>query len=300
LEAVIQAWLARNPDAHPTGHIPFDEFAREAGKYPLSQGPRRMGSIFGILFLDPLASLDPTRRAIESSKYLAERSMFYLQHMPRILQEQMQLTFLELAQAREVVTVQAQTERLTRTAESFTRAAERLPDQFRDERKATVQQVLDGVSAEREKFFGQLFSEQTTVQQWLKEFRDTFAIGKEMAINVDGAGKALSAFVDRIEAARARPSLGTNTHTFDVREYGAAAKDIGAGAERLDSLLSSMDERGREINRMLGQTRKQGEELTDHVFNRGLVLGSILILQLLFVLIAYRLIVERLTRRSSR
>ncbi len=291
LEGIIQAWLVRNPDSRSTGYIPFHEFAREAGKYPPSRATQP-GSLFSLVFLDPLARLDPTRRAIEESKYLAERSMFYLQRMPKILQEQTQHTFLDLAQIREIKNAQAQAERFTRTTEIFARAAEQLPENFREERTAAVRQILEGLAAERTNFLNQIVAEQQTLHASLRELQQAFAAGKETAANVNAAADALSGFVDRIQQARTIKRQ-PGSRPFDVRDYGAAARDIGVGAEQLNSLLLSLEERRPQINLVLSQARKHGEEWTDHLFRRGLLLSSLLIVQILLALLAYRYLVQR-------
>ncbi|HWQ91678.1 MAG TPA: hypothetical protein VN673_08400 [Clostridia bacterium] len=291
LQEIIHDWLVRNPDSHSTGYIPFHEFAREAGRYPPGQDVQP-GSIFSLVFLDPLARLDPTQRSLEESKYLAERGMFYLQRMPKILQEQTQYTFLDLAQTREIQNAQAQAERFTRTTETFAQAAEQLPENFREERTAAVKQILDGLASERTNFFSQLLSQQQALHVSLRELREAFATGKDTAANVSAAANALSGFVDRIEQSRTSKRQ-PGSRPFDVREYGTAARDIGVGAEQLNSLLLSVEERSPQIDLVLSQARKQGEQWTDHIFWRGLLLSSLIIGQILLALLAYRYLVER-------
>jgi hypothetical protein len=54
-------------------------------------------SLFGLLFLDPMASMDPTTAAIEETRNTAERAMYYTQRMPTLLNWQMELFTYELA-----------------------------------------------------------------------------------------------------------------------------------------------------------------------------------------------------------
>jgi hypothetical protein len=295
LKKIIAEWIGKNPEAHPTGHIPFHLLAREAGSYPKAKG-RPTGSLFGLLFIDPLAGLDPTRQAIESSQYLAERSMFYLQHMPRILQEQTQQTFLNLAQTPEMVSIQAQAERLTQTAEGLAQATDKFPAQFRQERTAAVRQILEGVSEERARFLQQIVDEQAELQTSLKELRETFAMGKEMAANVRGAGDALAGFVHQIDLAQSRPSRRPDSRPFDVRDYGNAARDIGVGAEQVTTFLKSVEGSGSQVSHLLRQTKSQADEWADRTLTRALLVGSLLVLQVLCAVLVYRFLVERVIR----
>jgi hypothetical protein len=54
LAGIIRDWCAKNPDFRYTRFVPFEEFARQAGEDPVEHR-RTPDSLFGLLFLDPLA-----------------------------------------------------------------------------------------------------------------------------------------------------------------------------------------------------------------------------------------------------
>ncbi|MEM8867999.1 MAG: hypothetical protein AAGC73_06995, partial [Verrucomicrobiota bacterium] len=71
LKNLLSKWIAENPNIRQTSFIRFREFTSfMEQKEESSQGP---GSIFSLLYLDPLAGLDPTVRVIEESKLFGER-----------------------------------------------------------------------------------------------------------------------------------------------------------------------------------------------------------------------------------
>ena len=55
-----------------------------AGRRP--QATTAPTSIFSLLYLDPLAGLDPTAAAIEETRELGERAMYYTQRMPTLVE----------------------------------------------------------------------------------------------------------------------------------------------------------------------------------------------------------------------
>ena len=70
-----------------------------------------------MLFLNPLAGLDPTAMAIQETRQLAERAMYYSQRMPTLLNWQVQLLSLQLAgqpEIREILSLNSHRARLRR------------------------------------------------------------------------------------------------------------------------------------------------------------------------------------------
>ena len=149
-----------------------------------AQGPN---NVFRMLYLDPFAGMDPTARAIQETRRLAERAMYYTQRMPLLLNWQVELLTLELAGQPETKKVLADMDRLTRSFESFAKVADQLPQLVNDQRQAAIQQVFEGMSAEEKKF-----------RELLMETRQTLQAGSEMAIAVNTSVRSLDAFVKSV------------------------------------------------------------------------------------------------------
>ena len=62
LRSVIEQWVKENPGQYYVSHVRFTDFAttkRMTADSPQAKAP---GSVFGLLYLDPLAGLDPVAR----------------------------------------------------------------------------------------------------------------------------------------------------------------------------------------------------------------------------------------------
>jgi chromosome segregation ATPase len=221
--------------------------------------------------------------------------------MPKILQEQTLQSFLDIVQTHEVQLAQSQVERLTVTAESFSRAANVLPEQFRRERLATVQQVLDGFGAERTNLVNQLLSKEQQLEGLLGQLQATLGAGDRSATSIHSAADALAKLVDRFEKAKAqsRENRVPGSQPFDIREYGAAARDIGAGAEQLVQLTTSLERQSPQMERLLSQIQTRSNLWTSHLFNRALLCGSLIVLQIFLAAVAYRCISARVLRKQN-
>src|SRR5208283_2461220 len=111
----IQDWRRRNPDQRYVATTRLRELAIAVGQMPkaVTTAPN---SIFSLLYLDPLAGLDPTAAAIQETRQLAERAMYYSQRMPMLLNWQVQLLSLQLAAQPESKQLLADANRLTRSS----------------------------------------------------------------------------------------------------------------------------------------------------------------------------------------
>src|SRR5204862_277373 len=99
-------------------------------------------SVFGLLFLDPMASMDPTTTAIDETRNTAERAMYYTQRMPTLLNWQVELLTYELAVQPETKQLLADSSRFVQSSEAFAKTMEELPKVISREREAAIKQVL--------------------------------------------------------------------------------------------------------------------------------------------------------------
>jgi hypothetical protein len=277
--------------------IPFEEFARAAGQAPV-EGPVPPGSLFGLLFLDPFARLDRTRRAIEQSEYLAERSMFYLQRMPELLQDHSQLMFYGFAQSPEIQNLESDLERFSRASEMFAEGVREFPKQVAEERFAAVQQILQGLATERTNFIAQLHLEADQLQEPLQNLRTTMDAGSEMASSVKSASDSLIAFTELVQP---KGPGRTNSRPFDVREYGAAARDIGDSAGQLTALLQSLNHSSPQFGDLVAQVQKESHHWVDYAVGKLLLL-TLCVMVLICVIFLWRqyLLEKKFLAQASR
>ena len=97
LKDLLQDWRQKNPHQNSVGQIRFQEFVTAIGRMP-AKTKIKPTSIFSLLYLDPLAGLDPTVAAIKETRELGERAMYYTQRMPTLINWQAQLLAYQLTE----------------------------------------------------------------------------------------------------------------------------------------------------------------------------------------------------------
>jgi hypothetical protein len=276
LKDLIDEWRRKNPDQRYIGAIRFKEFVTALGRMP-RPGSTTPTSIFSMLFLDPMAGLDPTVAAIEETRLLGERAIYYSQRMPTLLSWQLELLAYEIAAQPESKQVLADAERLSKAAESFASTGRELPQVINDQRQAGIQQLLDGLK-----------SQATDVRQ-------TLSAGSEAATAINATIKSLDEFVRYVSPPTTNPAVtGANSKRFDVLDYGKAAGQVAEASRDLNALLASINQSAPLLVQMGQQTTANANSVVDHAFKQGLILISVFLVGLVVVGLIYRILVNKL------
>jgi len=276
LRDVIEEWRRKNPNLRYVGATRLRELAVAVGKTPRATtvGPN---SVFGLLFLDPLAGLDPTAEALAETRQVAERAMYYTQRLPTLLNWQVQLLSLQLTAQPEIKTALADAGSLTKSSEAFARLADQMPEVVSRERQAAIQQVLDGLAAERTNFLNGLAVREQSTGELLGEARRTLEAGSEAARAVQASVKSIDEFVRYVSPkteAAAAPATG---RPFNVLDYGNAASQIGLMAKDLQSLLTGVNQTTPELARLQHQAADEAKGVLSRAFWLGLTLIFVLL-----------------------
>jgi hypothetical protein len=293
LRDLIVEWRQKNPDQRYVGAVRFREFVTALGRS--TQPGASRSSIFSLLYLDPFSGLDPTAAAIEETRLLGERAMYYSQRLPMLLSWQAELLAYQLGAQPESKQLLSNAERLTASAESFAKLAEQLPRLINDQRQAAIQQFLQGVSVERSNVLASLASEEAKARALLVETRQTLESGSEMAKAVDAAVKSLDAFVRAASTPNSNRPPSAERKPFDVLDYGRAASEISAAARDLNSLVAALNQSVPQATQLSQRAVQDAESLVDRAFWRGVMLIVILLVGSLLAALTYR----RLTSRDQ-
>ena len=282
LRDLIQEWRAKNPHQRYIGPIRFREFVSALGETPTktTSGPT---SIFSLLYLDPLAGLDPTAAAIEETRELGERAMYYSQRMPQLLSWQVEVMAYQLADQPESKQILDDANRLALSAEIFARTSAQLPQLVNDQRQAAIQQLLDGLKAQN------------------TDVRATLNAGGDAATAINNAIQSLTEFVRYVSPTNASPaSASTNSHPFNVLDYGTAATQIGAAANNLNALLATINQTAPQLAQLQQQTAADANRVVDHAFRLGLALILVLLAGALVAGLLYRVLANKLALNGDR
>jgi hypothetical protein len=278
---MILEWRRQHPDQRYVGAVRFVEFAGALGERPTA-ATTTPNSIFSLLFIDPFAGLDPTTAAIEEAQQFGERLMYYAQRMPTLIAWQSELVALDLASQPESRQILTNAQQLATAADSFAKTTAQLPQLINDQREAAINQIFD-----------RLFSEQTNTSALLNESRATLVAGDEAARSINLAIKSLDDFVRYVSAPGTNSApAATNSHPFNVLDYGVAAGQIGAAARDLNAALASLNQSSLLLSNLSQTTTAGADRLVSKVFWRGLLL----IVLFLSGAVLAALLVRRLTK----
>lgn len=289
LRDLILEWREEHPDQRYVWSVHFLDFAEEEG-ISAQEASSRPGSLFGLLFLDPLAGLDPAARELEQTRYIAERAMFYIQRTPALVRWQAELLFDRLAAAPETEQFLTATARFTEASERLTKTVERLPDQIAEERRQLILQ---------------LESEETRLRGLLADMQQTLAAGSELTSQVNTTVGAIDALAARFDSG---PSP-RDAEPFDIKDYREAATRVSDAAQQLTVLVESMEQllaspgweqRLPQLRDVIGRFEAGGERMVDHAFRRGVVLILIFLVGFVLAMLSYRFTVDKLLGSSQK
>lgn len=260
VRVVIDRWRAENPTTRSVAQVRFADFAA----LELRRGEEQQGnnSLFGFIGLDPLSNLDPAVRELEQTRQLAERTIYYLQRAPSLLDMEVERLVYQLAAMPEAERTLANIDRLSRAAEAMGQLSARAPEIIASERQAIISQLTSA-----------LHTEQDRLQPLLVSLRDVLDAGTQTSQSVTGTVTALDAFVARLQPDEPQPaSAATPKRPFDITEYAATARDLASAAERVQALLAQLNESSKGVESVTRAATQEVSGIIDHAFKLALVL----------------------------
>jgi hypothetical protein len=255
LRAAIQNWRAHNPQPESVLGARAVGFASQVA----GSDTAKLGSVFNLLSLDPLAGMDPAVREIAQSRMFAERALYAARKLPRVMLPAVQ--------------------QITTSVESFGKVADQLPKLVNDQREAAIKQIFDNLATERTNLVATLAADDLKLRATLGELRQTLDAGNELLKSADTTTKTLDQFMGRFDAGTNAPPpvVNTNARPFDILDYATTAKEVTTTIKELNATITSLD-------RAVPQIQKAGETFEaagNRLLNRVFLIGAGLILLLL-------------------
>ena len=219
LRDLIDQWQRDNPTQYYVSHIRFLDFSESRHLYDRSGKPPPPGSLFALLFIDPMASVDPVARELHGYRLLTERMLFVAKRVPMILNWQIQAAILDAAENPQTTRFLASVDTFNNhlktfndTTVVFTNTLREYPKDLAREREALINEFLDGITIQRKAMF-----EGMTAQR--QAFNDSITVQRK------DLTKDLNAEHDRLEKllADARATLK------DIRDTSAAINSGASG-----------------------------------------------------------------------
>ena len=311
IDTLIQQWLAQNPDRRYAAYVRLDDFAAARTQAVSEQpGSGRASSIFGLMFVDPLAGLDPATKEIEQTRLFAERAMFYLQRMPQLVSWQAELLYLDTATEPEVASLVKDMNRVTasveRTTDEVAKLRGGLDGLVERERKAAIDQAFDRLSGEREALLNDLAARGPELDATLASLRETITSAQDAIESARGLSAEAQALVEAVDKLRAELDTGEPDPNAEpgptLDEYRATineARDLTAQLTELVGAVESVatsdlwEKRRADMDAAADDVEARTRAVIDHAFTKGLILVGVGLVGLLVVQVVLRLIPKR-------
>lgn len=285
VKEIIDEWRRRNPAVRAVGFIHFNEFAKTLDASADEQ--KKSESLFSLLRIDPFNSLDPAVREIAETRQLAERTIFYLQRAPGLLDMQIERTAYSFAVMPETKALLADVQRFSYVGSAADRLVATLPETLSRERKELIAQLMNELELRRE-----------AIGELTENLRATLVAGTDTA---NALHATLESF-DRIAARfAAKPGAAGSTEKgrpFDIREYIAMVRELAATTRELNALTARVDGTLPVVNQATENAAARMEQLANYLFWRLVLLLAIAVVLILAAALGYRVIVARMGGRA--
>ena len=286
LRQAIEVWHRENPLPRNVLGVRAVGLASEVAR-AMHTDQTSSGSVFNLLRLDPLSSLDPATRELAQTRLFAERALYVMQKMPTLVRWQTELLSLktmDLPTVRQLVTNSTE---LASSVERFAVAAEKLPAQ---------------VSAEREEILKALQAQEKSLTPLVNEVRQTLTAGAQMSTSLNTTLGTFDTVLKDLGLGdtNSAASPDTNSQPFRIEDYRQTAAQLEATAQQLTKLLVTFDQTlastnlsqlSAQVGPAVQQAEAGGKQIVDYAFRKALVLLAIVLGGVLL----YRFVSARLT-----
>jgi len=183
LRTLIDQWRKTHPDQYYVGQMRFADLStfRQYGLDPASVKP---GSVFSLLYINPLPSLDPVADELRQYRMLTERLAFVMVRMPTLLSWRVEAALNLAADLPQADRVVASTTQLSGAADRLVDVFAKYPNDLTAERKAAIEQWFVGMDAQRQAIQKELDSQHSQLGATLTEARHTIADARAAADSI--------------------------------------------------------------------------------------------------------------------
>lgn len=280
---LIAKWRSANPTVRSVSYIHFLEFA-QAIDPDYAREVDEPGNLFALVGLDMFASLDPAVREIEQTRHLAERTIYYLQRAPNLMDMQVERLSYQLSVMPEARSLLEDTQRISLVGTAADRVSRELPDLVSREREALVEQLMSELERHKD-----------TVSSAAEDVRATLQSGTETLNTLHAALESLDRIMARFPQPGPRAETSPPRKPFDVNDYTMLARELTTTIGQLDRTMQQIDKSTPALQALTGGTIAQLESTANRLLIK---VGSLIVLTLLGILgimIAYK----NLSRRMS-
>lgn len=273
LRTMIHKWRATHPKGkYFMAAIPLKELAQLRGESPVPGEKEPRGF---------LAEVSQALVKVDEAFLLAERGMFYVERMPRIVALQTDLLLSQVSNTPMVAQLAVDSNRITNSFEELSQTAQKLPQMVAVERQAAIKQVTDWLEKERQRFMADLEAKEPQARTMMLEMQQTLTTGLELT-------NALNTLANQFQADQPVDYVKTMEKATEAMQ-GATLL-----VENLDKFVAGEEAEEGKLLLALKQVNTETQALLNHAFWLGLVLILVFMFSLVAALLCYRWLAHRL------
>jgi hypothetical protein len=276
----IAKWRAEHPNVRSVAYIHFRDFAKAVNS-PLG-GEESSGNLFSFIGIDPFAQLDPAVREIAQTRQLAERSIYYMQRAPDLLDMQVERLTYQFAVLPETKAFLGDLGRASLIGSASDQLVRTLPSVLEKEREALVAQLVRVLN-----------DESANVGSMAGELRTTLQAGTETSNAIHAALETVERITGQFASKPGSDDSGEKKPPFDIRQYTEMLKQATAATQELQALAGRADAILPALRTATEEAAGRGTQLMNHLFLLLALLILIAVAATLMAALVYRRIVAR-------
>jgi len=282
LRDAIRAWRAANPDLRAVGLVHFADVSQIL---PSDQKGFLSRGLLGFISIDSTWGLDPAVREIAQTRQVVQRSIYYAQRAPGLLDMQVERLTYQLAAMPETRSLLQNVDRTADAAQRAGRLADVLPAVVAQEREAAIDQMM-----------GELGAQQAKVRVLVRDLHEMLDAG---AVTSDSLNTTIQSFDSLV--ARFKPAASPTSSSADPRapqarkpsvisQYADALRELANTTAELQKLVVTLDGRSDGVARVVHSASEDAKSLARYLL--GLVI--VLALALAAIIVAAVLVTRRI------
>jgi hypothetical protein len=165
LRDLIEQWRREHPTQYYVGLVRLADIAAAKQLTQHSPQVKLPGSVFGLLYLDPLSGLDPVAAEMHSYRALTERFMYLATRMPMVFGMQIERATDDASSTPEMQRFLAGVDRFNDTIARFTDVTGKYPQQLSGISVAAIDQTAAAVTAQRKAILAELEAQESRLRR---------------------------------------------------------------------------------------------------------------------------------------
>ena len=285
LRELIADWRAQHPEVISVDFMRLAELG-DSRQVDLLINASRPGGM--------LAPVREANRNIEEMRLLAERLAFMATRMQLMMSLQVEMATAKLAYQPEVQQLLEDSRTFAEVSDSAAEAFATLVADLPEERRAAVDQIMSGLSEQREQILADLGNEDGDLRPALDDVRRTLEVGREMAEVLGDAIRATDGLF-----ARAMSGSKDASRPFDILDYQTTFAEATIAAREIQQAVTSLEqilESGgiaKQMDQVLDGANRLQDEVVNEIVDRAFLRGVALIIVFFVFLTLYRLLISR-------